>query len=209
MEIRKVQWMKTLMPLITAVTTILLAWFVGNRLSARWAIRQKRKELDLAAANRLYELYGEFFAISKLWNDYKRQDRTIDLSKESRERVIERAYGAEGGIEALFVKLASEKRIHQRDTEALFKFRQAFQQLRESIREGRDLPWHRDRHPEYLTFKRLSCFVAQKFTADEDTEVDAEEAYDAFYENTRNRSNGNIRPWIDTKRENRWLDHAG
>lgn len=205
-EIGAVEWIKTLMPLITVVTSILLAGFVGNRLSARWVVRQKRRELDLAAASRLYELYGEFFTVSKLWNDFKTPGRAIRLSDADRERIIERAYAAEGGIEALLVKLASESWLQKDDTEALHKFRQAFQQLREHIREDNILPWHRHNHPEYLTFKRLSCFVAYRLTADQDTKFNATQAYDAFYDITRNRTKeGDRRPWVDTAQENKWL----
>jgi hypothetical protein len=38
--------------LLVAGVTLLLSWFVGSWLAEEWAIRQKRKELKLQAAER-------------------------------------------------------------------------------------------------------------------------------------------------------------
>ncbi len=51
-----------------SVVTLLLGWLVGVRITAAWTLRQKRRELELSAAHELYRLYGEFFAVWKLWN---------------------------------------------------------------------------------------------------------------------------------------------
>ena len=46
-----------------------LAITIGAFLTARyWSAWQKRRELQLTAADTFYKLYGEFFAIWKLWN---------------------------------------------------------------------------------------------------------------------------------------------
>ncbi len=42
-----------------------VGWLVGQRLTYQWNLRQKQREMDLAAAQDLQQLYGEFFAI---WN---------------------------------------------------------------------------------------------------------------------------------------------
>ena len=54
--------------LFVALVSLAFTWLIGNRLALTWAIRQKRKELELATAERFYQQYGEFFAIWKLWN---------------------------------------------------------------------------------------------------------------------------------------------
>ncbi len=56
---------------VTIILTIILGGLVGNRLSVMWAIRQKRRELQLSAASQFYQLYGEFFAVWKLWSAIK------------------------------------------------------------------------------------------------------------------------------------------
>ena len=60
-------------PLVPALAAVALAWAVGNRLSAKWGLWQKRREQAHAAANDFYRLYGEFFAVWKLWNYSLRQ----------------------------------------------------------------------------------------------------------------------------------------
>lgn len=48
-----------------AVTLIVLlaGWLVGQRLTYQWNLRQKRRESDLATAQDLQRLYGDFFAV--------------------------------------------------------------------------------------------------------------------------------------------------
>jgi hypothetical protein len=45
-----------------------LAALIGQRLSAKWAERQKKREHELALANTFYSSYGEFCAVWKDWN---------------------------------------------------------------------------------------------------------------------------------------------
>ncbi len=75
-------------------------------------------------------------------------------------------------MEAVFVKLASEKNLKEDEVETLGKFRQAYQQLREAIRDNRVLDWSYFTHPEYLSFKvgatKVACMInlgSQKLTA--------------------------------------------
>jgi hypothetical protein len=57
------------------------------------------------------------------------------------------------------VKLSSELALNDRQVVTLGRFRQAFQQLRQSIRQGRLLDWSHSEHPEYRAFKKLAVEV--------------------------------------------------
>lgn len=147
---------KALISVIVAIVTLSFGWLVGHRLTAYWAIRQKRKELELSAVNEFYKLYGEFFAVWKLWAYYVHSAKELSIPETIRWELLQRASIAEGSLESIFVKLASEHRLPDRDIETLGRFRQAYQQLRESIRDNKDIGWFHQDHPEYLSFKRLA-----------------------------------------------------
>jgi hypothetical protein len=152
--------LNALLNVIVATITLGLGWLVGQRLAVFWAIRQKRRELELAAVNEFYRLYGEFFTIWKAWA-YSRSDRVqVETPEATRWSLLERACIAEGKLEAIFVKLSSESALSDSDIEVLGSFRQAYQQLRESIRDNRDLGWWSADDERYLSFKRLAYRVA-------------------------------------------------
>ncbi len=146
--------------LIGPVATVLLAWAVGNRLSGHWAMRQKRREETRAAANEFYRLYGEFFAVWKLWNYSLESPHDSDRIAQ-RWELLTRVAAAEAGVEALLVKLTSERTMDEADTEALGRFRQGFQALRQVIRDNRKLDWLSSEHPEYVAFKRLASHAGR------------------------------------------------
>lgn len=70
-----------------------------------------------------------------------------------------RAAEAEGLLERVLVKLATERRLAPEDRKVLGKFREAYQQLRAAINSGKPLDWTSSEHPEYLAFKRLAVAV--------------------------------------------------
>lgn len=155
--------LKALLNVIVAITTLSFGWLVGQRLTVYWAIRQKRRELELSAVNEFYKLYGEFFAVWKLWAYYLDSVNSANKLKfpdTTRWELLQRASAAEGALESVFVKLSSERILSDEDTEVLGKFRQAYQKLRESIRDNEHLGWSSHTHPEYLTFKRLAHLTA-------------------------------------------------
>src|SRR5262249_31112144 len=59
---------KAVLNTIGPAVTLLLAAVIGQRLSAYWTERQKRREFELSLANSFYSSYGEFFAVWKDWN---------------------------------------------------------------------------------------------------------------------------------------------
>jgi len=91
---------------IGPLVTVILAWAVGNRLSASWAWWQKRREQAQASAGDLFKLYGEFFAVWKLWNLALNKGETEQCWK-----LLERAAAAEASMEALLVKIACQASV--------------------------------------------------------------------------------------------------
>lgn len=151
---------KAIPNLVIALITLFLGWFVGSKISSQWALIQRRKELDLETAQAFYKLYGEFFALWKLWNYFIRDVGTEALREASRWELLNRACTAESGVESLLVRLASERKLSSDDLELLGKFRQAYQQLRGAIKNNEPLKWDWSNHPDYLAFKNLGAKVA-------------------------------------------------
>ena len=157
------------MPLGVALVSLTLTWFVGSRVSAYWTGRQKRNELDSAAATELYELYGEFVAIWKLWN---RTDAVGSAETREARRVdlLERATRMEGRFEALLLALTSRFVWSPRELDDLGLMRQLFQfpreQIESSASDSQDLriPWHYSEHPQYREFKRVCTSVGIRLT---------------------------------------------
>lgn len=164
MKLEDPELFKAFLNLVVAVTTLALSWVVGLRLSAAWNLKQKQREFELASANEFHKLYGEFFAIWKLW-DFALL-RTSDVSSLDRSKIFERACAAEGQVESLFVRLASTRTLTAEQTDVLGRFRQGYQSLREAVRDGRGVGWHSSSHPEYLAFKTLATQVAVLLAGD-------------------------------------------
>ncbi len=103
-------------------------------------------------------MYGEFTSIWRLWKVYydsfPNKKALTAKADEYYWELLKRAADVEGGMESVFVKLASEKIIEPRDITALGLFRQAIQQLRQSIREYEEMNWQR-KHKEYILLKDL------------------------------------------------------
>lgn len=160
---------KVVPALSVAVTTLALGWFVGNRVTARWDLRKKHRELVLANIEEFYRLYGEFFATWKLWANLGKE------RGELRRELLQRAAVSEGRLEALLVKLSVECRLSDVDRDLIGCFRQAYQCLRESIRDDSLLRtggqerayWDHGEAPPYLAFKALAVHVASTLVNDD------------------------------------------
>jgi hypothetical protein len=152
--------LKELPKLAASLVLLGLAWFVGQRLTIAWNLRQKQKEHDLATARDFHALYGEFFATWKLWNYYVRDVGAESLEGASRWNLLDRACKAEGKLESTLVRLACKRSLDDKDIELLGRFRQIYQQLREAIRDNRPLEWDYSEHPDYVMFKTLAPQVA-------------------------------------------------
>jgi len=150
--------MKATLSAGVATLTLALTWFVGHRFSAKWALRQKRKELELSTTSRFYELYGEFLTVWRLWKVIS--EEVIPPTEEiTRAKLLERATVAEGGIEAILAKISSERTLEADEIQTLGLYRQAYQQLRQSIRDKTLMLWGPNTS-RYLLFQELSAHVA-------------------------------------------------
>jgi hypothetical protein len=168
-----------------AVTLIGLGvgWLVGQRLTYQWNLRQKRRESELATAQDLQRLYGEFFAIWKFWNGSARgKEPAIGQD------LLCRAAEAEGLLERVLVKLATERHLSPADRDTLGKFRQGYQQLRRVINLGQPLEWRSSEDPEYLAFKRLAVAVTLIVQREGGVaQLSADEAFASLRDITANR----------------------
>jgi hypothetical protein len=156
MNVLHQELLKSGLSLGVSVTTVALGWFVGQRLTVRYNLRQKQREYDLATAQEFHRLYGEFFKIWKLWN-YSLKDASLTLTRSD---LLARACAAEGAMESIFVRLAATRDLKPQDRASLGRFRQAFQSIREAIRDNEGIQWSYASHPKYLAFKRLATEVA-------------------------------------------------
>ncbi|WP_058187341.1 hypothetical protein [Terracidiphilus gabretensis] len=152
------EFIKLIFNCLGGIFVLFLGALGGQRLTAYWNLRQKRRELQLSALQQFYGAYGDFFAVWKLWNRLDRE------SKDAPERTWElhkRAASAEAIVESTMVRLASEMKLLDFDIRDLGRFRQAFQQLRQSIRKNQDLEWPSSECPEYKSFKTLAVHCAR------------------------------------------------
>jgi len=148
---------KALLSTSSAAVVLALTWLVGQRLTYGWNVRQKRREMQLAASQQFYVAYGEFFAVWKLWN---RLDHDAASKDERQWELHRRAAAAEAIVEGTLVKLSNELVLDEGQIGSLGRFRQAFQQLRQSIRKDQILPWTNSECAEYRAFKSLAIEVS-------------------------------------------------
>ena len=141
-------------------TAVGLAWLVGNRLSAEWVLRQKKREQSITTAAEFYRLYGEFFALWKMCN-YAYRDSREELDAATQWDLMRRATALEASGEAILFRISSEVPLTPADIRSLGLFRQGLQLLRQSILKRKILGWISSQHPEYLAFKRLSVEVGK------------------------------------------------
>jgi len=175
-----------------SLATLALGWGVGARITAGWDQKKKRRELTMTATDAFYRSYGEFFAIWKEWSASRiALAGSGDVDKATRSQLLSRAAVAEGAVEALLLKLAMERQLTPADVEILGCFRQAYQVMRESIRDNRPIgfgndAWHSSEAPGYAVFKGLATRLAQ-IVAREHGIPDEVAAQQAFHAITSNR----------------------
>ena len=179
---------KSLLSLIPVIAGVLATGLVGAELGFLWNLELKRRESDLATLKVFRDLYGEFFAVWKLWNCYIRDIGPDAFPDASRWKLLERAAASEGGMEAILIGLASKHRSSPTSLEALGQFRQLYQQLRKSIRSNRALEWDHSGHPVYMAFKQSGPIVAYMIrTGRNMNAVISNQQTEAWLEVTHNR----------------------
>lgn len=173
-------WELEVFKAVLSLGLLALGWFLGQRVVAYWDVKKKRSELDMAAAQRFFELYGEFKAINRLWNTFcfnkhpelSQKNRAagktlieIPDADEVRWELLKRAAAAESGVESLVLKLASERSLGEEQLRALGQFRQDYQKLREAIRTNEPLGWRRG-DKAYDLFNEDAATFAQMISLD-------------------------------------------
>jgi hypothetical protein len=149
-------WVPLIAAVVAPVVTVALAAFFGDRIRHGWEVRRLRSQLDLAARDEFYRLYADFFAVMRLW----KADYSALPEHNSHWTLLDRASTAEGAVDALLVKLATERDLRDHHVQVLAAFRQVYQRLRESLRDRTDFGWHSSADPEYRAFKALAVNVA-------------------------------------------------
>jgi hypothetical protein len=150
----------------TCLTLFVLAvtWLVGTRIINFWEIKKKQKEQDILSSSEFHKLYGEFTSVWRLWkvqhDNFPTKESLSDKSEERYWELLKRASTVEGGMESVFVKLASEKTLSDTEINALGFFRQAIQQLRQSIRDFDKMNWQRE-NQGYILLKELTIITTQ------------------------------------------------
>lgn len=139
-----------------ALITLGLTWFVGQKLGSRWAVWQKKREIELASISEFYQMYGEFLAIWRTWkfaSGWEAPEREA-----MRRKLFERSAIANGKIEAIIAKVAIERVLNPAEISSLGLFRQAYQRLCDSLRDDQVSRWRYD-DEEYVVFKNLASDV--------------------------------------------------
>ena len=135
------QTLQSILQTVNPYLVLAITWFIGQRVVTSWDIRKKRLELDIAAATQFQQLYGEIKEIMRLWRiATKKTDQLISLPTDIRWQLLARATSVEGKFEAIAMKLATERYLTSDQIFNVGLFRQACQEVRDAIQEGRSLP---------------------------------------------------------------------
>jgi hypothetical protein len=141
--------------------TMIFGWIAGQRIVAYWDMKKKRQDVDLALAAQFQRLYGDFKQISRLWRSVTyegKRNREVAFPEHFAADLLMKATAAEGSVESIIIKLATERTLTAEDIETLGLFRQAYQRLREAVRDGKDLNWTHGK-PEYHLYDDLAAQV--------------------------------------------------
>ncbi len=188
--------LKFVLTLVSSGVILLLTYGVGQNLSAKWSLRQKRRELQLSAANTFDRLYGEFFKIWKLWKNYKKEK--IETQNVSQWELLAMICEAEAGMEGILVKIASEFRLTDQDIITLGRFRQAYQTLREYIREDKPFTWDHPYHPQYMHFKTMGAYIAAMLSGFENQSLKGPTREEAMY-NLQRITSTKFKTWWESQ----------
>ena len=133
---------------------LVLSWLVGQRILAFWERRKKQNEIDLASLAQLHRIHAEFRTIGRLWRAFglgQPAGAAVNIPDDIHWQLQLRAAAAEGEMEALVVKLATERVLTDHQVRSLGFLREAYQLLRRCIRDRVWFYW-KSGSPEYTTF---------------------------------------------------------
>ena len=173
-----------------------------TRIIAYWDIRKKRQELDIAIAREFHKLYGEFKEVSRLWRAFTftgDRNQQLIFPDTTRLDLLKRANASEGSVEAIVVKLATERDLTDDDIKTLGLFRQVYQQLRKAIRDGVPLESTYGTS-EYTLFNDLASKIACIISSNKNKMCPIAEAPDVLRKITAIRSEGLNRRVLPTEK---------
>jgi hypothetical protein len=159
---------------VVAVVVAVIAWLGTGRFASRQEAARARRQRDLAGAEELYGVYGQFFECWKAWAFARGRPADKGVVKEElRQELLEHAAKVEGRYESLIVRAALEHQLGPDARMALWSLRFALKELRGAIRDDVPLGWWRTDDPsqpdmhagaqKYSAFKGLTARVASIF----------------------------------------------
>lgn len=134
-----------------AVLALLLAWAIGNSLSLRHETHKKVRELDVAALQEFYDLYGGFYSLWKRWNFAQRRPGAGNGGE-----LLDEAASLVGKLESLLIRICAQRSLTRQEVQTLGSFRQAYSSLRDAMKDGHPLQWSSSDHPDYVRFKSFA-----------------------------------------------------
>jgi hypothetical protein len=174
---------------MTASTTVAVSWnyvgkaainlafvaILGGAAGFVWGAMRHRRELDLASLGDFREAYGRWCAVWRDWSaaidelPRRKRDPPFPVDDKVWLDLMQRAAEVEGTFEALLVKIATERRLNADQIRRMGRFREGYQQLRESIEKRQEVPFRVQYRAEdvsaYLAFKALSVEFAALLSA--------------------------------------------
>lgn len=154
-----------IVPLVAVTLTLAGGWLVSSRVSDHWDQIKRRRESDQAAAEEFQRLYGEFFAVWKIWNAISLRDIELSDPEKAAWDCLKQVAEIEGRVEALMAKISAERHLTNDDIDALGAVRQGFQSLRSVIKRGEPLPWWGSEIEQYAAFKELGVYTVRLLSA--------------------------------------------
>jgi hypothetical protein len=143
---------------------------LGGAVGLAWNSVRHRRELDQASLGEFWDAYGRWFAVWKGWSalidavPHDKRTPPIPVDAKVRLDLMQRAADVEGAFDALLVKIATERRLNADEIRRPSRFREGYQQLRESIEQCQEVPFRVQYSPEnvaaYVAFKALSVEFA-------------------------------------------------
>jgi len=145
---------------IKALLVVGVTLFLAPRITSRWQLRNKRRELDLATVAQFSSAYAEYKEVWRLWRIAQPEN---DDAKQ--QELLKRAIAAEAKADAIIVKLVVERVLSDDEKRCLGLFRQSYQFLRHRIakRESMEFDW---RTPQYIVFNEYTARVARLIDQD-------------------------------------------
>lgn len=166
-----------ILELVKSILPIILLVLGGQYLADRYAIRRKKKEveIDLIHSSR-GEKYKIIHEVYKLFGEYMQLYRKINSPLINLEDLVQRnelfdlIISAESRVDSMILKIGTEfveQSDNQQDIESLLgNFRQSVQIWRESLVNGQKLPFNRSTQDDYLRFKtafaNVTAFMSSK-----------------------------------------------